>query len=62
MRTIKHNEKLGVVLILISALGYGLMPIFSVKPLELGTEVSTLLFMRFFLASIILWLYIFLSK
>lgn len=52
----------GIILILISAVGYALMPIFSVKALQEGTAVSTLLFMRFSLASILLWLYIFAKK
>lgn len=62
MRQIQKNENKGLLLIVISALGYGLIPIFSVKPLNNGIEVSTLLFMRFLLASVLLWTYIFIKK
>lgn len=58
----KNKEYLGIMLILISAIGYALMPIFSVGALNEGTAVSTLLFMRFSFAAVLLWLYIFIKK
>ncbi len=58
----KSKENTGVLLIVISAITYALMPIFSINALEEGTAVSTLLFMRFSLAAILLWIYIFLKK
>jgi len=58
----KRKEKIGVILVLISALGYALMPIFSVTPLREGTPVSTLLFMRFSLTALLLWPYIIIKK
>lgn len=61
---IMNNKKefIGVILILISAIAYGLMPIFSSFAYKSGTEVSTLLFTRFFVTSILLWPYILLKK
>lgn len=61
-RKIIKNEKLGILLIIISSLGYALMPIFSVFAYKTGTEVSTLLFTRFLFASVILWIYILINK
>jgi|GEM_PF-867311 len=58
----KSKENTGVLLIVISAITYALMPIFSINALKEGTAVSTLLFMRFSLAAILLWIYIFLKK
>ncbi|WP_240838384.1 DMT family transporter [Acidaminobacter sp. JC074] len=58
----KTKENTGVFLIIISAIAYALMPIFSVNALEEGTAVSNLLFMRFSTAALILWLYIYLRK
>lgn len=58
MRTIKNNNKLGIFLIILSALGYGLMPIFTIYALQGGTDVFSLLFGRFAIAALILWLYI----
>jgi drug/metabolite transporter (DMT)-like permease len=62
MRQVSKSEKKGVSLILISALGYGLMPIFSVSALKSGVNVYTLLFTRFLLAALLLWTYIFIKK
>ena len=52
----------GILLILISAIGYGLMPIASKLAYNVGTPVSTLLFSRFFIAGCFLWAYIFIKK
>lgn len=49
----------GAILILISASCYALMPIFAVYAYRGGTNVSTLLFLRFALAAIIFFIYIF---
>jgi len=57
-----NRENKGIVLILISAFGYGMMPILSVNALRSGTAVSTLLFSRFALAALLLWLYIIVRK
>ncbi|MBN2794882.1 MAG: EamA family transporter [Clostridia bacterium] len=62
MRTIHSNKKIGVILILISALGYGLMPIFSVFAIRRGTPTVSLLFIRFSIATLLLWPYIFITK
>ncbi len=56
------NRQKGIIYIFISAIGYALMPIFSVIALKNGINVPTVLFMRFSTASIILWLYIFIKK
>lgn len=45
----------GSILILISAMGYGLMPLFSRVAYAEGVSVNTLLFYRFLMASILLW-------
>lgn len=57
-----NKEKKGVILILISAFGYGMMPILSINALKSGTAVSTLLFSRFAMAAVMLWLYILIKK
>ncbi len=56
------NRQKGIIYIFISAIGYALMPIFSVIALQNGINVPTVLFMRFSTASIILWFYIFIKK
>jgi|LGVF01.2.fsa_nt_gb drug/metabolite transporter (DMT)-like permease len=58
----KNKEHIGILLILISSIGYAFMPILSVKPLIEGTAVSTLLFMRFGITSLLIWPYIFIKK
>jgi drug/metabolite transporter (DMT)-like permease len=45
----------GSILVLISAVGYGLMPLFSRAAYAEGVSVNTLLFYRFLVASILLW-------
>jgi len=47
----------GSILVLISAVGYGLMPLFSRIAYAENLSVNTLLFYRFLIASICLWLY-----
>jgi drug/metabolite transporter (DMT)-like permease len=58
----KNKEHIGILLILISSIGYAFMPILSVKPLIEGTAVSTLLFMRFGVTALLLWPYIIIKK
>lgn len=48
----------GILFILISAFGYALMPILSIPALNNGTQVSTLLFVRFTVATTVIWLFI----
>jgi drug/metabolite transporter (DMT)-like permease len=62
MRQVKQSEQRGIVYIIISALGYGLMPIFTIYALIKGTHTPSLLFFRFALASSILWIYILLTQ
>lgn len=50
---------LGVLLIILSTLGFSVMPIFAVYAYTGGISVSTLLFLRFLIAAIILSVYIF---
>ncbi len=45
----------GTVLVIISTIGYGLMPLLSRIAYAEGVSVNTLLFYRFLIASIILW-------
>ncbi|WFD10727.1 DMT family transporter [Tepidibacter hydrothermalis] len=58
-----NKDKLkGTLLVIISALTFGNIPLFSKFAYNEGLSVSTLLFLRFFTASIILWLYILIKK
>ncbi|MDP4093867.1 MAG: DMT family transporter [Bacillota bacterium] len=52
----------GVLLIVMSAAGYGAMPIFAKSAYSAGASVQTLLFIRFLLASLCLFIYIFIKK
>ncbi|MDQ0194459.1 DMT family transporter [Paenibacillus wynnii] len=47
----------GVIYAVISALGFGIMPIFAVKSYQNGLSVNTLLFLRFSLSSVIFFLF-----
>lgn len=49
---------LGVLLIIISAFGYALMPALSTGAYNLGMSVSQVLFYRFAIAAVFAWLYI----
>lgn len=49
---------LGVTLVLLSALGFGLLPIFTIFAYREGANVITLLFLRFSLASVVLFIYL----
>lgn len=51
----------GVILILLSTVGYGAMPVFAQYAYRGGISVSTLLFIRFFLAAVFLFAYVFLK-
>ena len=52
----------GVFLILLSAFGFGMMPILALFAYQDGINVPTLLFLRFFLASACLFAYTLLSR
>lgn len=54
-----HSFGLGVLLIMLSAFGFGLMPIFATYAYEGGVNVPTLLFLRFSLAAVCLFVYLF---
>lgn len=56
------NKAIGTLLIIISALTFGSLPLFSNFAYKQGTPVNTLLFLRFFTASVILWVYILIKK
>ncbi|MFC9541621.1 DMT family transporter [Lysinibacillus sp. NPDC056959] len=51
------NFSKGAVYAVISAIGYGIMPIFTVKAYEHGVTVYTLLFLRFALSSVLFFSY-----
>ena len=52
----------GIVLVMLSALGFSLMPIFAVFAYESGITVPTLLFLRFLTAAVIFFVYMVLFK
>lgn len=52
----------GVVLVLLSALGFGLMPIFAILAYREGANVNTILLLRFTLAALILFAYLAVKK
>lgn len=54
-----HSFGLGVLLIMLSAFGFGLMPIFATYAYVGGVNVPTLLFLRFSLAAVCLFVYLF---
>ena len=54
-----HSFGLGVLLIMLSAFGFGLMPIFATYAYAGGVNVPTLLFLRFSLAAACLFVYLF---
>jgi drug/metabolite transporter (DMT)-like permease len=56
--TLNRNYK-GVLLILLSATGFGLMPVFALFAYKSGISVPTLLFIRFGLAALLLLTYVF---
>lgn len=57
------NKKVqGIILIIFSALAFGLMPTLSKLSLQEGLNVSSLLALRFIVASVIVWSYIFIKK
>ena len=57
------NQKLkGMVLIILSAFAFGLMPTFSKLALKEGLNISSLLALRFIIASIVVWSYILIKK
>jgi drug/metabolite transporter (DMT)-like permease len=53
-----HSFFAGVLLVFISAFGFGLMPIFALYAYRSGINVPTLLFLRFGIAAICLFAYI----
>ncbi|HUW64335.1 MAG TPA: DMT family transporter [Spirochaetia bacterium] len=52
----------GILLVLLSAAGFGLMPIFASYAYESGLNVPTLLFLRFAFAAVILFGYLFVKN
>lgn len=52
----------GVALVLLSALGFGLMPIFAILAYREGANVNTILLLRFTLAAFILFAYLAVKK
>ena len=54
-----NNFIKGAIYAVLSAIGYGIMPIFTVKAYEYGVTVYTLLFLRFALSSVVFFLYFF---
>ena len=48
-------QRTGALLVLASAVAYGVMPIFGKLAFEAGVGVATLLFVRFALATPVLW-------
>jgi len=56
------KEKLGFLLTLISAAGFGSMAIFAKKAYSYDLNITTVLVFRFCIAAVILWLYIWLKK
>ncbi len=58
-----ENQKLkGIVLIILSAFAFGLMPTFSKLALQEGLDISSLLALRFIIASVVVWGYILIKK
>jgi len=56
------KEIIGTVYVVISALGFGLMAIFAKVAYGEGLNVNTLLFLRFLLATLLLWGLVFYKK
>jgi drug/metabolite transporter (DMT)-like permease len=52
----------GAIFVIICALGYGVMPIFAIYAYRGGVNVITLLFMRFSLAALFFFIYLFLKS
>ena len=52
------NYYKGIILAIISAIGYSIMPILAVNVYKYSVSTFTLLFIRFFISSIILYIYI----
>ena len=57
-----HSYFTGVLLIFLSAFGFGLMPILALQSYKYGVNVPTLLFLRFALASACLFAYVLLRR
>ncbi|MCY6369472.1 DMT family transporter [Clostridium ganghwense] len=57
-----RNKITGTLLVIISAMTFGSLPLFSNFAYAQGIPVSTLLFLRFFTASLILWPYVLIKK
>ncbi|MCY6483067.1 DMT family transporter [Clostridium aestuarii] len=57
-----RDKFIGTLLIIISAMTFGSLPLFSKFAYAQGISVSTLLFLRFFTASLILWSYVLVKK
>lgn len=51
----KHMRLKGLIAVILSTLGYGLMPLISGIAYKSGTSVESLLFTRFLVAAIIIW-------
>ena len=57
-----NNKIAGILAILGTSVGYGLVPSFSFIAFGLGVETGTLLFSKFLIASVIMWAYILIRK
>lgn len=60
MKKSRKNE--GILLVAVSAVSYGLMPIFAKIAYSAGTSIYTLLFLRFLVATVFMFLLIFIKK
>src|SRR5215471_3155747 len=54
IRTAASNRRLGLVLIIISAASFGVMPIFARLAYNAGAEPITVLFLRFTIAAVVM--------
>lgn len=53
---------IGVALVILSATGFGMIPIFAIYAYQGGTTVTTLLFLRFFIAALFFYSFIMINR
>ncbi|WZL72866.1 EamA family transporter [Clostridiaceae bacterium 35-E11] len=58
----KNTKLKGTFLIIVSTVAFGIMPTISQLAVKQGMNLSSILFYRFLIATIILWIYIFLRR
>jgi len=58
----KSGAKTGAILLVLSSLGFGLLPIFALSAYKANISVTTLLFIRFSLASVLFFIYVFIKS